>query len=35
MQYLGLEAGSVSLFGFITDKQSKVKVLVHEDLLNA
>jgi Ala-tRNA(Pro) deacylase len=35
MKYLGLEAGSVSLFGLINDKKSEVKVLVHKNLLKA
>lgn len=35
MEYLNLEPGSVSLFGIINDKQSKVKVIIHEKLLEA
>lgn len=35
MRYLGLEAGAVSPFGLINDKQREVLVLIDEDVLGA
>ena len=35
MKYLDLEAGSVSVFGLINDKENHVKVVIDEDLKKA
>jgi Ala-tRNA(Pro) deacylase len=35
MKFLGLEAGAVSVFGLINDKENHVKVVIDEDLKKA